>query len=416
MSKLTDVAIIGAGQAGLAMSQCLSSAFIDHVVLERGRVGERWLSERWPSLRLLTPNWMTRLPGLPRAEHEPDGFMRASDFARMLSSWQAQAEIPVVCGAAVHSVTAAGARFRVSTSAGDWLARCVVIATGACDRPAIPAWAGNLPPRVRQIDPSCYRDPASLPVGGVLVVGASATGVQIANELAAAGRDVVLSTGRHARAPRRYRGRELFEWLDECGFLEERPGLHADLAKLRALPSLQLSGDAGGIELGLARLAAAGVRIAGRAIGAEGAIVAFDESLQSECLAAEDRRRTLMRIIDQHVLRNGLAVPQDTDAWREPPPLPRPPARLDLGAERIGSVIWATGYRRSYPWLHLPALEADGEIANHGGITPVDGLYVLGMPFMRRRTSAFIDGVGRDAAELAAHIARRFGAIGEVAA
>jgi len=324
--------------------------------------------------------------------------------------------MPVVGGAPIRSLTLDAGRFHVSTSAGDWLARCVVIATGACDRPAIPAWAANLPPRISQIAPSCYRDPASLPRGGVLIVGASATGVQLAGELAAAGRKVVLSTGRHARAPRRYRGRELFEWLDECGFLEERPGPQADLAKLRALPSLQLSGDAGGIEIGLAMLAARGVRIAGRATAAEAATMEFDGSLQDECIAAEDRRRRLLRIIDQHILRNGLSVPQDPDAWREPPPLPPPPSRLDLGAERIGSVIWATGYRRSYPWLRLQLLDADGEILNRGGITPVEGLYVLGMPFMRRRTSAFIDGVGRDAAELAANIARRLGAINEVAA
>src|SRR5690606_29620238 len=212
MLARTDVIVVGAGPAGLATSRSLSLRGIEHVVLERGEVGERWHSERWPGLTLLTPNWMNGLPGFT-PDGAVDGFMPAAAFAAFLDRYRAEIVAPVVTGCAVHSVTASGSGFRVRASRGAWECRAVVVATGACDRATVPAWSGDLPGRLHQITPGRYRGSGDLPAGRVLVVGASATGVQIASDLRAAGREVVLSVGRHVRAPRRYRGRDLFHWL-----------------------------------------------------------------------------------------------------------------------------------------------------------------------------------------------------------
>jgi putative flavoprotein involved in K+ transport len=408
MPRRTDVLIIGAGQAGLAMSYCLSQRGVVHVVLERGQVGERWISERWPSLRLLTPNAMIRLPGLPAPDAEPEGFMAAADFAATLSGYAAWAGAPVVTGCEVLSLSrGAGGGFHIETTAGAWSARAVVIATGACDRPAVPAWASGLPAGVAQVTTSDYRGPEALPDGGVLIVGASATGVQLAAEIRASGRPVTLAVGAHVRAPRRYRGRDVYDWLDRSGFLHEPREAGHEAARMMTLPSLQLVGREDGREIGLGALAEAGVRIAGRALGLAGGRVQFAANLAAECAAAEARRQKLLSAIDRHIAAAGLPVPEEPGAWRAPPPPGPGPEAVDLAAEGIRTVVWATGFRRAYPWLKLPVLDAAGEIVNAGGETPEAGLYVLGLPFMRQRSSAFIYGVGRDSEALAASIHRR---------
>lgn len=405
MSIRTDVVIIGAGQAGLAMSQRLSARGIDHVVLERGRIGERWLSERWPSLRLLSPNWMTRLPGLHLGS-DPDGFMGTADFAATLGRYRDEITAPVVTGCEVLSLGRGTRGFHVRTSRGDWSARAVVVATGACDTPAIPDWSANLPRDIRQLSTQDYRGADQLAPGGVLVVGASATGVQIAAEIQSSGRPVTLSVGRHVRVPRRYRGRDLFHWLDRSGFLSERRDPDADDRRLLALPSLQLVGNDDGRDIGLDQLAEAGVRIAGRAVGASGGQVHFAQTLTSERAGAEARRRTLLSVIDDHIAASGLDASLDPLAWEAPAALSEGPEALDLRTAGIRTVIWATGFTRCYPWLDLPVLDGFGEIVNRGGVTPVPGLYVLGMPFMRRRSSAFIYGAGRDAEAIAGTLAQ----------
>ena len=402
----TDVVIIGAGQAGLAMSHCLSARGIEHVVLERGRVGERWLSERWPSLKLLSPNWMTRLPGL-RLGGDPDGFMRAGEFVATLGRDRDAIAAPGVTGCEVHSLGRGARGFHIRTSRGEWSARAVVVATGASDRPAIPGWSAGLPGDVQQISTQDYRWADDLAPGGVLVVGASATGVQLAVEIRASGRPVTLSVGRHVRVPRRYRGRDLFYWLDQSGFLSERRDPGADGQRLLALPSLQLVGSDDGHDIGLDLLATEGVRIAGRALGASGGRVHFAQTLTAERAAAEARRRTLLSVIDQHIDATGPNVAQDPAAWEPPAALPEGPEALDLRAAGIRTVVWATGFVRRYPWLDLPVLDRFGEIVNRGGVTPVPGLYALGLPFMRRRSSAFIYGAGRDAEAIAATLAHR---------
>ncbi len=406
MPTRTDVIIIGAGQAGLAMSHCLTARGIDHVVLERGRVGERWISERWPGLRLLTPNWMTQLPGL-RPAGDPDAFMAAADFAATLARYRAEIAAPVVTGCEVLAVGTGPRGFTVWTSEGAFSARAVVVATGACDRPAIPAWSADLGLGVEQLDATEYRGPDALPDGGVLVVGASATGAQLASEIRASGRPVTLAAGRHVRAPRRYRGRDLFHWLDRSGFLREPRDPGADNRRLMAQPSLQIVGSDDGREISLDHLAAQGVRIAGRALGVAGGRVRFAPTLATERAAAERRRRKLLATIDEHIAAAGLEAPEEPQAWEAPAPLAPGPDSLDLGAADIRTVVWATGFRRAYPWLKLPVLDPQGEIQHRDGATSVPGLYTLGLPFMRHRSSAFIYGVGRDAEAIAASIAGR---------
>lgn len=400
----TSTIVIGAGQAGLAMSQCLSDRGIDHVVLERGQVAERWRNERWDSLRLLTPNWMTRLPGWSYQGRDPDGFMTAADFAHFLGEYAAASRAPVEEATTVLSARRSALGYRVETNRGGWEARAVVIATGHCDIPAVPAWATRLPTLIRQVTPSDYRSPDQLPAGGVLVVGASATGVQLAEEIRQSGRPVALSVGRHIRLPRRYRGQDIWHWLERIGVLDDTAAEVSDLRRARGLPSFQLVGRRDGRTLDLGTLRDVGVHMLGRVVSADGTVLRLCDDLAETTAAAQAALVRLLARID---------VTADADgAPADPPPgaalpidLGASPTALDLKAEGIHTVLWATGFRPDYSWLRVPAvLDGAGEIIHDGGVTPAPGLYVLGLRFLRRRRSSFIDGVGRDADELAEHV------------
>jgi putative flavoprotein involved in K+ transport len=403
----TDTIVIGGGQAGLAMSRSLTDRGVDHVVLERGRIAERWRSERWDSLRLLTPNWMSRLPGWRYDGPDPDGYMTAAEVTDYFARYAEASSAPVVEHCTVESVRAVADRFEVVTTCGVFGARHVVIATGWCDRPWVPAMARRLSTGITQVTPSDYRNPTSLPQGGVLVVGASATGVQLADELRSAGRDVVLAVGSHSRLPRRYRGMDVFWWLDRIGSLDRTIDEMPDPARARQEPSLQLVGRPGGRRLDLGTLQRSGVRLAGRLDAVEGRRVRFAGDLPVTIANADRRMTRVLADIDTHIAATGL-----TGEVLAPDP-PRnilattSPDELDLRRSGIETVIWATGFRRSYPWLHLPVLDATGEIRQRRGVTPMPGLYVLGQRFQHFRSSNFIDGVGRDAAFVAHHLACR---------
>ena len=270
--RRTSTIVIGGGQAGLAMSACLAHRQISHVIFERHRVAERWQSGHWDSLRLLTPNWMTRLPGFTYSGPEPDGFMRAADVATLLKTYAGEISAPVLTGTDVISIESADGGYIAHTSAGTWSAPTVVIATGYSDTPHIPAFANCLPRGIRQLHAARYRSPESLPNGKVMVVGASSSGLQIAYELAAAGRAVTLAVGRHIRMPRRYRGHDVMWWLDRAGILDERAENVADIGRSRQQPSLQLSGQPALQDLNLAVAQRLGVRLAGRLISVDGKI------------------------------------------------------------------------------------------------------------------------------------------------
>jgi putative flavoprotein involved in K+ transport len=398
----TDVLVIGAGQAGLAMSHRLAARGIDHVLVERGRLAESWRSARWDSLRLLTPNWMSRLPDHAYAGPDPDGFMDRAAVVALLEGFAAGFQPPVIEGARVRAVAADPSGYRVETDRGAWRARAVVVATGACGRPRIPGFAAALPADIVQVAPDAYRRPSDLPAGGVLVVGGSATGVQLAAELRASGRRVTLAVGRHSRMPRRYRGRDIFRWLEATGITRQSWTRVPDIAAARRQPSLQLSGRG---PVDLAMLAAAGVRVVGRVEGADGGRLVLGDGLARDCTASDDRlRRTLARI-DGHIAAAGIAAPLDRWAWRTPRHPTSDLYRLDLASAGVASVVWATGYRRDHSWLEVSVLDGAGEIVHQGGITAAPGLYVLGLRFLRHRSSNFIDGVGRDAEALAAEVA-----------
>jgi len=414
--KRTNTVIIGGGQAGLAMSRSLTDRGVDHVVLERGQVGERWRSERWDSLRLLTPNWQTRLPGWTYRGSDPDGFMTRAEVIAYLEAYAGSFPAPVENGVTVTSVTREDDEYRVETTRGSWSAANAVIATGHCDRPHVPGFAAQLPSAIRQLTPTAYRNPSGLPEGGVLVVGASATGIQLAEEIHASGRAVTLAVGKHTRLPRRYRGRDIQWWLERVGIWDESERDVRSIDDARHEPSLQLIGSPEHRSLDLGMLQGQGVRLVGRAGGVEGDRIGFRDDLAQAMVAADARLRRLLRRIDDFVDANGMAgevSPPDPIRWLSPPPAP---STLDLGREGIRTVLWATGFRRAYPWLRVPVLDDRGEIRHREGVTPYAGLYVLGLQFLRTRKSSFIDGVGADAAYLADRITARTRALSPVAA
>ena len=401
--RTTDVVVIGGGQAGLAMSHCLTGRSIDHVVLERGGTASSWRSERWDSLRLLTPNWLSRLPGWTYQGDDADGYMTATEVADHLEAYRRSFGAPVRTGTTTTKVVTSDDGHRVETDQGPWRARSVVIATGACSTPRIPAVAAELPDHIAQLSPIAYRNPAQIADGGVLVVGASASGVQIAHELARAGRDVTLAVGDHVRLPRTYRGMDIHWWMDATGQLDERYDEVEDLARARRLPSLQLIGSPDRHDLDLNRLAADGVRLVGRLVGVRGHTGQCSGSFANACTSADLTLGRLLDHFDQHAAGHGLDAELGAPHRPSPTSVGQPPLEVDLRS--IGTVVWATGFRPSYPWLDDRLLDAKGGLVHDGGVLPVPGMYVLGLPFLRRRKSSFLDGVGPDAIELATHLA-----------
>lgn len=408
--RRTSSIIIGGGQAGLAMSRCLSDLGVDHVVLERGEVGNRWRTHGWDSLRLLTPNWMTRLPGFRYEGNEPDEFMRVAEVVDLLVQYARSFQAPVVSQTNVQGVERLPGGYQVTTNHDTWRAETVVIATGHCDLPFVPATSQGLPPWVTQITPDRYRHPEQLPLAGVLVVGASATGIQLAEEIHRSGRPVTLAVGRHTRLPRIYRGHDILWWFDQLGLLRQDVGTVHDVSTSRNQPSLQLVGRPDHATLDLQALAAAGVRLVGHVLRTNGRHVKLDDDLAATAAAADYKLASIRRRIDEFITATGttaLAPEPFVPTW---PLGVNPQTELDLEHDNIRTVIWATGYRRAYPWLHVPVLDARGDIRHDGGITAQPGLYVLGLNFLRRRNSSFIDGVGDDARYVANHLTSRLAA------
>ena len=363
----TDVAVIGAGQAGLAMSRCLSGRGIDHVVFERGQVGARWQSHAWDSLRLLTPNWLNGLPGSPYRGEDPDGFMRRGEFLAYLQGYAASSAAPVMPQTDVLSVRHERGAFVVSTSGGSFRARAVVVATGQCDVPFIPAAARSISRRVLNLHSSQYRSPLGIPEGGVLVVGASASGVQIADELRRSGREVTLAVGRHTRAPRLWRGHDIFWWMERAGMLGERTRDLPDPDAAKRQPALQLAGRADRSNVDLCTLQAMGVRLAGRVVAAAGDSIAFADDLPAVVTLAQAKLERLLARIDAFA---GFGGDSPHDAIAAVDLSRRAPLSLSVEAENVRTVVWATGYRRAFPWLGVAgAVGPDGEIAHVDGMS-----------------------------------------------
>jgi putative flavoprotein involved in K+ transport len=402
----TTAVVVGAGHAGLAMSRRLTERSIDHVVLERGEVANSWRTQRWPSLTLLTPNWQTRLPGHHYTGDDPDGFMPVADVVATITRYACLVGAPVCTGTGAHTVRVAPQGFQIRANDDLLYARTVVLATGACNLPAIPAAAGAVPASITTLTPLAYRDPGQLPDGGVLVVGASATGVQLAAEIHRSGRPVTLAVGEHVRLPRSYRGRDIFWWMQATGLLAERYDQVDDLTRARHLPSPQLTGTPQATMTDLNTLAAQGVRIVGRLGRIVDGVAQFSGSLANVCTLADLKMNRFLNRADEWATASGL------DGELPPPHRfaptrvdPRTPLELDLTSGEITTVLWATGFRPDHSWLDIPVLDRTGHIRHDGGVvTGAPGLYVLGMPVLRTRASTYIHGAGADSAALAGHL------------
>jgi len=404
--RTVDVVVIGGGHSGLAMSQALAQRSVDHVVLERGEVGNAWRHERWDSLRLLTPNWMCRLPGQPYDGKDPDGFMSAADVAAFIERYAARTSAPVCARTTVQRVEAAAAGYRVATDRGDWLCRTVVLASGACSQPALPALAQQVPAAVAQWTTQRYRRPADLEPGAVLVVGASATGLQLAQEIRRSGRPVLLASGEHVRLPRLYRGRDVQWWLLASGVLDQRIEAMDDPGRARRLPSPQLIGSDDQATLDLNSVQREGVEVCGRLAGVRGTQALFSGSLHNVCALADLKLNRLLDGFDAWASAHGLDGEVDAPQRFESTGIAaRPRLSAELGRD-VRSIVWATGYRPDFSWLTVPGVfDRHGALRHDRGIVAdAPGLYVLGLPLLRRRKSSFIHGAEDDVTEIAAHL------------
>ena len=398
----TDTLVIGGGQAGLAMSYRLKQRGLAHLVLERHRIAERWRSERWDGLRFQFPNWSVRLPDLPFPHSDPDGFAASHEIVDYIDAYAAFVAPPIRCGVEVTRLCRRddGTGFIAETAEGAIEARHVVVATGPYQRPLRPDLLRDQD--IFQVHASRYRNPEQLPPGAVLVIGAGASGAQIAEELMHAGRRVYLSVGRHTRLPRRYRGRDLIWWLRETKIdqttVENR-------GPSRLLPVI--SGAYGGQTVDFRRFATAGITLLGRIASAGNGVIDIAPDLGESLAHGDAVYATFTDMVDNYVQRHALDIPQDLEAHArlpDPPCITEPLRRLDLKANGIHSVIAATGYGVDFGWIDIPVLDARGEPVHHRGITGVSGLYFLGLQWLSRMSSSFLSGVGDDAAVLADHI------------
>ena len=403
MKSVTTV-VIGAGQTGLAMSRELVSRGVDHLVLERGQIANSWRTQRWDGLRLLTPNWLNGLPGQPYEGRDPDGFMAVEELVGDFDRMVATADLPIQTDTPVDSVRIENGRYRVQTAHGAIACRSVVVATGACARSNRPAFASELPPGILEVSPLTYKRPSDLPDGGVLVVGASATGAQIARDIQRSGRPVTLAVGSHTRVPRRYRDADIMMWMHLLGNLSKTYEEVDSLERVRRLPSFQLCGDAEADALDLNALQDLGVEIVGRLAGISGGRALFSGGLANTCASADLKMNRLLAAIDEWVDDAGLTDLVDPPHALPPtrvPPAPR--LALDFRADGVRSVVWASGFRPEHDFLDLPVFDRKGRLRHEGGVVAA-GLYVMGLVFLRRFSSSLIDGAGDDARDLAAHL------------
>ena len=397
--------VIGAGHAGLAASRLLTERSIDHVVLERGEIANSWRRERWDSLRLLTPNGQTRLPGFKYEGSDPDGYMTMGEVIAFLSQFASLSAVPVRTNTNVTSVTRVENSYHVATTNGDIRCRSLVVASGACNLPSVPSIRSTIPAAIEQFNPFDYRNPDLLPDGGVLVVGASATGIQLATEIHQSGRPVTLSVGEHVRLPRTYRGRDVLWWMDASGVWNQRFEEIDDLTRARRLPSPQLVGTPERTTRDLNALSAIGIELVGRFAGVRDGRALFSGGLRNMFALADLKMERLLDTFDEWARANGRSTDVNNPERFEPTRVP-PSSRLqlDLRSGEVRSIVWATGFRPDYRWLHVPVVDEKGHLRHHGGVVESPWMYALGLPVLRRRKSSFIHGIEDDARELTEHL------------
>ena len=400
MTEKLNVAVIGAGQAGLSVSWYLKRAGIEHAVLEAGRVGETWRTRRWDSFCFVTPNWSIKLPGAEYAGAEPDGFLPLQEIIGHLEGWAGSFDPPVRGGCEVLGLKAKGKAFELAVPGGSILANTVVVATGAYQRAHWPRGAEMIPSTLQQVLAEDYRNPDSLPSGAVLVVGSGQTGCQLAEELHEAGRQVFLSCGRTMWSPRRLDGHDVVWWMAKSGWFERLAGsLPAPAVRLVANPAM--TGHHGGRDLNLRTLHAMGVELVGHFIGADADRIYFADDLAAGADFGDARLRDFWKFVERHCEEAGWPAP-DFD-WPEPLRLANR-TELDLDRSGITSVVWTSGYRPDYGWVHIPVFDDMGFPVQADGATSVPGLYFCGVHWMRKHKSPILYGVGEDAEVVAQHI------------
>jgi putative flavoprotein involved in K+ transport len=419
------VAVIGGGQAGLSMSWHLTQRHIDHVVLERNSLAHEWQASRWDTFCLVTPNWQCQLPGYGYSGNDPDGFMVRDEIVQYLRSYRESFDPPLHEGVGVNALTrvrshlpddkgvlagAPGLRpdrgpFRLETSAGTVTADQVVVATGGYHDISLPRLAERLPAHVAQLHSSQYRNPDSLPGGEVLVVGSGQSGAQIAEDLHLAGRQVHLAVGSAPRVARFYRGRDVVAWLDDMGYYDMAVTGHSQQEKVRHNANHYVTGRDGGRDIDLRRFAAEGMRLYGRLtdVGPEG--LQFGDDLAAHLDRADDVSESIKDSIDKHIATQGIDAPIEERYIRVWQPGEHHPRSLAL--ERVGTVIWCTGFRSNYRWIELPLFDGAGYPTHVRGVTQEPGLYFLGLPWQWTWGSGRFSGVAADADYLIRVISRR---------
>lgn len=403
--RYRDTIIIGAGHAGLAVSYCLTERSVDHLVIERGEVANSWRSERWDSLKLLTPNWQSSLPGFRYDGEDPDGYMNVQEVIGFIEDYAIHSRAPVQTSTTVTSLKRCYQGYQVETNRGTWRCRSVVIASGACNLPSIPKAADALPDYVQQVTSSEYRNPEQLSKGGVIIVGASSTGLQLAEEIHRSGRQVTIAVGEHVRLPRVYRGKDIQYWMDAAGILDEGQSDIDDINRVRRLPSPQLIGSRKRPILDLNVMSDLGVKMVGRLMAVNNGVVQFSGSLKNVCALADLKMNRLLNRIDEWAAQCPQAVKYAAVERFEPTRVDETPCLgLNLADKNIRSIIWATGYRPDYSWLEVPVLDRKGMIRHQSGITDSPGMYVVGLPFLRHRKSSFLHGAEDDARYISEHL------------
>ncbi len=406
--KTLDTVIVGAGQAGLGVSYFLRQDRRQHIVFERGRIGESWLAQRWDSFKLNSPNFMNGLPGLIYDGSEPDGFWRPDELVDYFQRYVESFQLPVQTGTSVISVERTNdiEGFIVNTSIDGQveesvLSRSVVIASGSQKMPKIPSIRSQIPDNITQLHTADYRNASALPPGAIVIVGSGQSGCQIAEDLLAAGRDVYLCTSKVGRAPRRYRGRDILEWWIDTKFIDVTFASLDDKSISRA-PQPQFSGlGRYGHTVSLQQLARQGVVILGRLLDVEAGTLILSDEAAAHVRFADEFSQIWKNRINAYLEKGGIiSPPPEDDPADEPDPQAEcvsPLRRLNVGEAKVSTIIWATGFTADFSWIHLPVLDAEHKPIHQRGISPVRGLYFIGFPWLNSRKSGIIYGIKEDA-------------------
>jgi putative flavoprotein involved in K+ transport len=408
----TSVVVIGGGQAGLAMSYQLKQAGIDHVVLEKNQIAHSWKTQRSDAFCLVTPNWQCQLPGFPYQGGDPMGFMLRDEIVGYVEGYAKHISAPVKEGVAVTRLKqGAGGGFQLETSAGEITADAVVLAVSGYHVPNVPAMSGRIDPSVKQLHSSAYRNPQSLPEGDVLVIGSGQSGCQIAEDLHLAGRKVHLAVGSAPRCPRVYRGRDAVEWLDDLGQYDLPVDQHNLKEKVRKNANHYLTGRDGGRDIDLRKFALEGMTLYGRLKDVHAGRLHFGDDLEKNLDNADRVYNGICGMIDDHISRNAIdapASPHYEPVWQ---PEDVVVTTLDPAEAGIGTVIWTTGFRSDWSWVELPIFDGAGYPTHRRGVTSMDGVYVLGLPWLYTWGSGRFVGVGRDADFISQHVAAHLAAV-----